>query len=1132
MELTLPVFVQVIKRRGHREPVHHAQLLFSNRTHAVDEVLQRAMVRLIRETKKSFDELGNRWNHQHLAAMVFNPDFKTRRLKLSLDLKTRHAKVNYFFVIQKVFGRRIVFTPTLPSLWFEVNSDEDIEVRATEVFQKYFREQIKEQGDEAPQPEKYAVTGTAWVTSIDVDVRTDQVSRKQSQEKLLSLWSNEEMNGNTELNRVGRCLDWLYPDDLEIAIDREDVVESLFDLLKERDRRPVLLVGPTMTGKTAIIHEVVRRRLQKRRQLNSTKRNVWLLSPQRIVSGMSYVGQWENRVIAIFKEAYLRDHVLYFDDVLGLFRAGQSRDSDLSVSDLLKNAMLEKQFRVLAEMTPTEYDKLTEIDRAFADLFHIIRIEPTGDDETLRIALQVQREQEQKHSTIFSADSLPSVIQLQRQYIRGASFPGKAARFIRQLAVKFTKGRVDRDSVLNEFCNSAGISNFLVDQQVTVRREDIIADLKKSIVGQEKAINACADVVSAAKAHLSDPNKPLATMLFLGPTGVGKTECAKTLSKYMFRSEEKLIRFDLNEFKSSYSAARLVGTPDEPEGLLTSAVRHQPFSVVLLDEIEKAHPDVFDILLQVTGEGRLTDSFGRTTDFTNTVVILTSNLGTKSSTQKLGFNDDDSETQHRFIKAAEKFFRPEFFNRLDHVIPFDHLTESQVESIAEHMMQSVISREGLVRRRCILQVGSNAIKKVVKLGFQPELGARALKRSVERYFTQPVAARLSAIQSEVPTLIRVTGGEGEFDVSVRPLENVAAIEQFDQTPDRTETIRATKSFLNRIKTENLGQRPSGEITSAGISPELLRYYAMDEQLNRVQEIIDQYQNEIEDEKLAVRRPELPIQGERIRTTHQIREIFKGGSSRAFLKNLNSVRDIKSYVSNAVEQFGENENQLSPQFRQLLNQCSLLELMTQPSESEHIFAFKLYGASLGGNQLIQVIRDNLIHAYYEIFKEEFDFAVESLQFSVNKQESYNLLRLSGSCLTPILNSESGFQMFCDADGKLNLMEAGIIEPNAAFTDAFEKQKELEAMSAGTREFRESLSDLPIPQFEKFNSQVIRMFDYRNRVIDFRTGSVTQTAFNNTMIHQMILSGLSYPKEFESIRGTVEESGDSLGEVIDG
>src|SRR5262249_7994327 len=250
---------------------------------------------------------------------------------------------------------------------------------------------------------------------------------------------------------------------------------------------------------------------------------------------------------------------------------------------------------------------------------------------------------------------------------------------------------------------------------------------------------------------------------------VGKTQCAKALATYLFGDAEKLVRFDMNEFIEAGSAARLVGTFFNPEGLLTAAVRRQPFAVVLLDEIEKAHPEVFDLLLQVLGEGRLTDALGRTVDFSNTIIILTSNLGVREAQASIGYHAGDGHNREVYALAAERFFRPEFFNRLDRIVPFDRLGREDVGRIARLLIGDLFQREGLRRRKSILRVEERALDRVVDQGFDPVLGARALKRAIERQLTQPISARLAEGVPETLTVVGVYPSGDGLAVDVRGL---------------------------------------------------------------------------------------------------------------------------------------------------------------------------------------------------------------------------------------------------------------------------------------------------------------------------------------------------------------------------
>ncbi len=385
-------------------------------------------------------------------------------------------------------------------------------------------------------------------------------------------------------------------------------------------------------------------------------------------------------------------------------------------------------------------------DRSFADMFHLIVLDEPDEATTLRTLIHAMRDAESEFGVAFALDVLPVVLEFTRRYQRELAYPGKAIRWLRDLAIKFRGGSIDRQESLTQFQAKTGIRTALADGATKLRRDEIVANLSVSIIRQEAAVEAMADVMTVAAARLNDPHRPLGSLLFLGPTGVGKTHCAKVLAAYLFSNESRLLRFDMNEFPSAYSATRLVGTFARPDGLLTQAVRNQPYSILLFDEIEKAHPDVHDLLLQILGEARLTDALGRVVDFSNTVIILTSNLGTRDALRQLGFaNQDGARAEPIYLKAVREFFRPEFVNRFDRIVPFSRLSREDVKLIVAQLMADILSREGLSRRKCALDVTDDAIEWVVDQGYDPKLGARAIRRAVERRLVQPLSREMARL---------------------------------------------------------------------------------------------------------------------------------------------------------------------------------------------------------------------------------------------------------------------------------------------------------------------------------------------------------------------------------------------------
>jgi ATP-dependent Clp protease ATP-binding subunit ClpA len=888
-----------------------------------------------------------------------------------------------------------------------------------------------------------ALGGKAWLQSLELSVYPPIKKPTAPKFKFLSLGDDSPVDGAAELQRVGRCLDWLYPDELERAVLRDAEVKELFELLAAHDRRPILLVGQRQAGKTTVLHEVVYRRVADKRSPFINRGCVWLVSPQRLISGMSYVGQWEARLLAILKHAKKRQHVLYFDDLVGLFLAGISASSTLSAAQVMKPYLERRDFRVVGEITPEALRVMQERDRSFADLFHILPIREPGDADMLRVLIGVQRRLEAKHRCGFDLDALPAVIDLERRYERTAAFPGKAARRLTRLAVKADADRraelpgdekrdpfgplslVTRDGALKDFQAQSGLSLAFLDRRARLDRGEILSALKSQVIGQDEAIEAAADVIAIAKARLNDPERPLAAFLFLGPTGVGKTETAKAVARYLFADADRLLRFDMNEYVNEGSAARLVGTFTQPEGLLTAAIRRQPFAVVLLDEIEKADPEVFDLLLQVLGEGRLTDALGRTADFTNAIVILTSNLGVREAEAQIGFREGGAAAAHSYTKAAEKFFRPEFFNRLDRVIPFRRLSREHTRRIAERLVNDVLEREGFRQRKCVLNVTPAALERVIDAGFDPTLGARAMKRAVEQQLTQPAAARLAALPVDRFTIVNVFATDtSDLQVDIRAVDMLSRLPPRPAPElDPLDRLEQLDAILGRIEDDFAHLRPSGSITSGRVTSEQERYFALRELADSLGEELDKLFDRYTDDRLSrleSRQPEAIGRRSRYRAikVHSLSLDWNEQQPSRSLLSAQSMEEALRELAETAEPVPGDEDLVD-----LERRLSLLHLMATASPDDHPTYVWIRGHPTGSPC---PSADSLANLYLSNWSTGLGIEIESVRSPVCLLRSDRLLHVRGFHARPLALIEAGTHLFCPAHGNVAPVRVDIID----------------------------------------------------------------------------------------------------------
>jgi len=510
------------------------------------------------------------------------------------------------------------------------------------------------------------------------------------------------------------------------------------DLALRRPPPSILLVGSEGVGKSAAVRQLARLLAHRRREVGRDEvPRIWRTSGERIIAGMVYLGMWQQRVYDLLEELAHEGDYLYVDRLSSLM----ARQSDgASIMDLLSPSIQGGSISLLAECTGAELEHHRSRYPSLIDQFEIVRM--AGADPATMAPLIGQYLGRKLPDLTVRGDGLRRLVQYLDAFIRTVRFPGKGFHFVDWLARQEDLRSVTTlypADVAGAFSRYCGVPVELVSDDHTLPVERIAERLGRRVIGQPLACRSCASVVARFKARVNDPELPLGTFLFVGPTGVGKTELAKQLTRYLFGDEQRMVRLDMSEYMTGASAQRLLDV-NRGASSLAQRVREQPLSLVLLDEIEKAHPQVFDLLLGVLGEGRLTDALGRFVDFRMALIVMTSNLGV-TDVSPAGFSDRQRED---YLRHVRRHFRPEFFNRIDHVVAFSQLCLEEIEQIVEIVLQEAGERAGLRRRGIRLAVSQEARRHLARAGFHPTRGARPLKRAVEELVVTPLAVMLAA----------------------------------------------------------------------------------------------------------------------------------------------------------------------------------------------------------------------------------------------------------------------------------------------------------------------------------------------------------------------------------------------------
>ena len=539
----------------------------------------------------------------------------------------------------------------------------------------------------------------------------------------------------------------------------EPVYDQIQTLLDEKRLPNLLLVGPRGSGKSALVRRIARGLLDRSRGKAGRRRRLWATSADRIVAGMIYLGMWQQRCLQIVHEMSDSPDVLYVDRLADVL---QPASDGASIAEILAPAAMAGQLSLVAECDEAELVRARQKFPALVEAMRIVRVPEATPAQT--ISLLEPYGQRQTPPVALSHDGARRLAELLSAFRRDTAFPGKALSFIDYLATRSPIAReITIEEVTQAFAAWSGLPVDLLAPERSLDTAAISTQLRKGVIGQDHACDIAARVIARLKAGLDDPQRPVGALLFAGPTGVGKTELAKQLARYLFADADRLVRVDMSELVTGAAIARLI-TPSPAGTSLADRIRRQPLSVVLFDEIEKADASAFDLLLGVVGEGRLTDALGRLVDFRMSMIVMTTNLGAATPAPAGFSSSPDAGADHASV--IRNFFRPELLGRIDSIISFKPLAPPALERIVELELDKLRKRPGLLARNLRLEMTPGARARLALLGHDPKLGARPLRRTIEDLVVAPIAERMARDPAWREATIRITAAPEPGDVSI------------------------------------------------------------------------------------------------------------------------------------------------------------------------------------------------------------------------------------------------------------------------------------------------------------------------------------------------------------------------------
>lgn len=767
LDLKVPTLVSHVV--VNEKPHFQLRPLFFSYPHITDRRFHQATDLYKKEIRQHFKhfELSRSLSPQ-LLWFLFDPPTTLHRPQVEFKMGRNLVRGRFLVIDFTINSLKVVYLPLLNNMMYIEDASPETSELDSNKLEKAIRKQLKKEkdrlGDDFDLINYYSDNRDFLsIIPLRLEVKFGPIEyiREEANNFFAALFEKPDFQGITEVQKVGNDLNERFPRQLQRAYFRDPMVRKLKQAIYYSKNTPIALIGREGTGRHTVIHETIFQYLDSKTEEDFQVPSIWHIDPTRIIAGMSYVGLWQQRMEAIIQ--YLRNpfpkksfsHKMLVDNPVALLRIGKSAQNDMTLSDVLKPYLEKRELQLILIATPEEWTIFQEKDRSFAHLFQIFRLQEPRYETAVKMILEFRKHLEQKHETRFSIAAIKQLLYLQRNYFKNKALPGSIIKLMHQLAIKYKEDLVDVGEVRDSFHSTSGLQEHVFDTAFTYEAQEVERELAAQLVGQEEVTKILADIVHLFKAKLNNKQKPIASLLFIGPTGVGKTQAAKVLAKYLLGSEENLLRFDMNEYIDDAAPQRLIGNHYHPEGQLTAKVRYRPFSIILLDELEKAHPLVLDLLLQVLDDGRLTDSLGRTVDFTNTIIIMTSNLGAAKVDAMISINKSQDAQSQVYQKAVENAFRPEFVNRIDEIVVFKNLAFEHIKGIARLQINELLKRDGFVRRTTILNISDQALEWVARRGYDEKMGGRAMRRQIERDLTALSADQLLRIRKPHPIILTI-----------------------------------------------------------------------------------------------------------------------------------------------------------------------------------------------------------------------------------------------------------------------------------------------------------------------------------------------------------------------------------------